>query len=318
MKEVSTVLLKNMDVKKYLDGATYMSLDDSISLQRKVSRDIKIPIIDATGNILYCKRNWIENIIYAQKCNKDGYGAQFPIVPKFGSSVCSTKILWILVSLLSSVKELWCILDNKKKKTTEWYGWMMVYVTKHCFSSIGIRTSRKCPFKFEHINTCPKILKKMDNLQLSFKNTEVFFDLFCNDKEIHVKEIYDLNFSAESINEISIIILINNEAKDNDTEYEDFSTDNLIISGITFELRYITLHTTINFNEVSYMRHGNEFMSWWKAERPHKLPIHSEFPKVQTNNIHFAVYVRLELPQVGEARDAFITYIGGQSHVFCS
>ena len=116
MKEVSTVLLKNMDVKKYLDGATYMSLDDSISLQRKVSRDIKIPIIDATGNILYCKRNWIENIIYAQKCNKDGYGAQFPIVPKFGSSVCSTKILWILVSLLSSVKELWCILDNKKKR----------------------------------------------------------------------------------------------------------------------------------------------------------------------------------------------------------
>lgn len=194
----------------------------------------------------------------------------------------------------------------------------MVYVTKHCFSSIGIRTSRKCPFKFDHINTCPKILKKMDNLQLSFKNTEVFFDLFCNDKEIHVKEIYDLNFSAESINEISIIILINNEAKDKDTEYEDFSTDNLIISGITFELRYITLHTTINFNEVSYMRHGNEFMSWWKAERPHKLPIHSEFPKVQTNNIHIAVYVRLELPQVGEARDAFITYIGGQSHVFCS
>ena len=42
----------------------------------------------------------------------------------------------------------------------------------------------------------------MDNLQLSFKNTEVFFDLFCNDKEIHVKEIYDLNFSAESKSQV--------------------------------------------------------------------------------------------------------------------
>ena len=316
LKSASQDLMKNINIGEYYKGATYISLEDAMALQKKISKDIKIPVINDQENIIYCRRNWLERIIYAQKCNEDGYGAQFAIVPNFRSKEYNTQILWNLVTLISSNAELWNVLDNVEKKTKNWHGWMMTFITKHCFHDIIIKGHKSCPFKYEYINTTTKFMKKMNQLNFPLEQFEDVFAKIGKEKEIYVQHILEVDFSHISQDK-SIIILIGDHEFGCNFSTEFFSDANIQTHHFTYELRFFSIFDVKNMDDSTFMRHGKEHLSWWEIKRMKRLPIQSSFPKINTAHVKIAVYVQKETMILSDIRDDYMKYIGGQSNIFC-
>ena len=59
------------------------------------------------------------------------YGVIFQTVPLFSSSSVDTSPLWTLATLLSRVEYVWKIICDTDLCTSEWYGWMLVYLEKN-------------------------------------------------------------------------------------------------------------------------------------------------------------------------------------------
>jgi len=74
-------------VTKYIQGATYVSLCDRMSLQKAMSEDDGVEVIDlrAGGKVerrVVLSRSWVQHINIIQKEDSLGYGYPFePIVP---------------------------------------------------------------------------------------------------------------------------------------------------------------------------------------------------------------------------------------------
>ena len=82
-------------IAKCLDGATYISLDDAMIMQRELTKDNEVHIViddrvDKDPITIDALANWVTNIIYPQKVDIEQYGAQFATVPIFSNSSTDT------------------------------------------------------------------------------------------------------------------------------------------------------------------------------------------------------------------------------------
>ena len=66
-----------------------------------------------------CGRSWPQNIFIHQKLDDGKYATRFPVIPPLVCRNANTKILWIMVSLLSRSKLIWKIIDRKKSPFRE-------------------------------------------------------------------------------------------------------------------------------------------------------------------------------------------------------
>ena len=98
----------------YYCGSTYVSLNDSILTQKDIG-DHKLlnVMIDVNRNnnqqySISCKRICPSHIYVVQKLDKNDFSVPFvPIVKCTLRGRGDTRVLWILIGLLSRVKELW-------------------------------------------------------------------------------------------------------------------------------------------------------------------------------------------------------------------
>ena len=83
-------------------------------------------------------------------------------MPIFTSDSVYTGLTWIVAALLTRVEPLWHeIATNIEFHTSQWHGWMLVYLTKHCFNEGKHRQSKHDPFKLLYMNTIDRFVEKV-------------------------------------------------------------------------------------------------------------------------------------------------------------
>ena len=100
-------------LEDYYYGSTYVSLNDAILTQKDIG-DHKLlnVLIDVNRNDnqqyrISCKRNWPSHVYIVQKFDKKGFGVPFVPIVKCTLRGRDTRVLWILIGLLSRVRESW-------------------------------------------------------------------------------------------------------------------------------------------------------------------------------------------------------------------
>ena len=328
MLEKSMDIMSSVEIDSCCTGATYISIEDAICLQKKVSTDNLIPVMTENGHITHVQRNWLDTIIYSQKCDMNNFGAQFPIIGTFGNYEYSTRMFWLLSRVLVSVKELWKVLDEIPKNVKIWHGWIMTFLTRECFKDISIRSSSCSPFKYSQINSYEKLIKKFHSLQVFLDHISDIGNIFSENEDIEVVKLAEL-MNYEVMTEKKIIMVINDNTNqdvskdDMDIYATELDADNYVIMNESYELRFVGITHDSRNNNINhwdgdtYFRHGGEYSKWWKANRKKQLPIHTCFPKIERGLVDILVYVRKCEKAIEDIRKEYLIYIGGQTHVLC-
>jgi hypothetical protein len=79
--------------------------------------------------------NLLCNSVCNEYCSDTLYPCQiFSKVPFMISNDTNTSLIWTIAELICRVKKLWKIVTQAELRTSKWHGWMLTYMTKHCFN----------------------------------------------------------------------------------------------------------------------------------------------------------------------------------------
>ena len=342
-RNYTTAVSENTNFEKYCIGATYVPLEYTILMKKDLLNSggiIKSIIddrgVDANGNqlpeiTLSYPKYWPSILYPCQKMDK--YGAMFQTVPLFSSKKVSPhklSLCWMISSLLLSCQEFWTVISSQQMRTSSWYGWTLVYLTKNCNLANGRQASKKEVFKFwTYIRTIEKFAEKLnvDSLSDALSGIdEIFFCDLIDDNENVLNRGSNLSqyvaslLSIEVMNDIKIVV-VNSFYSNINGEIEN----ELVLHGVQFDLKVlsmtnVTAHGKLN-GEV-YARHGGkQHPLWWFQEKSNYIRRHINHGPSSTHlkadHSYVLLYVRKNCFNVQTARDDFIKYLGGQCHVKC-
>lgn len=337
-RSFASSVLENLDYDQYTDGATYVPLEYTIIMKRDLLNSggiIKATIdnrgVDNQGNplpdiqIMYPKY-WPSILYPCQKVNT--FGARIISNPNFSSTkVLSSKLClcWTLSALLLSCQELWSIISSQQMKTSSWYGWMLVYLTRNCNLGNGRRANKKEVFKYlQYINTIEKFSSKIniESLHAAFSGIgEIYYaNLINNNAGNDLIQYISSIIPIEIMNDIQILII--------DSFYiniERAIENEIIIHETSFELRVVTMThiehlASQKWEGEVYVRHGKHHSSWWFQKRRDHMYRHVSSPNATnlTADIPYVLlYVKKNSFNIENAKREFLKYLGGQSHVKC-
>ena len=321
---------QNVDFKRYFYGATYVPVEAAMMLQQDMINNTCTVIKENEGRnefgdpvpnfTLTCTKYWPSVLYPCQKM--DSYGAMFSMFPCYKSrgSAINTSVIWIMSALLTSIQKLWSSVQNTELRSSNWHGWFLVYLTKHCFSNVNQRPSKVEVFKYNQVGTIERLHEKLGTDMLSevFVDIEqvLFIDLMRNDgNDTLEQQLSEQNIDVLMIKDVLIIhpFYIN---ADGPVE------ERLVLHDITFELRVICRTWSLGGNKWDgevYSRHGEMYQSWWYQKRNNSLPCHSEMTLDSLDDEHAYVlaYVKVTDIDIESLRNKFLKYLGGQSHVKC-
>jgi len=217
MRDHATDQCQHMTFDKLINASTYVPLLAAMTLQREIN-GVYINVTwdcrgqDRHGNDLptldrIVRRSW-PTILYPLQKN-DMFGVCFPVLPKLKSK-SDTSFIWLISACLISVESLWqsvlCSIDDFCQ--SEWYGWLLTYITKQCYSHLQRRVEKQDPFKYNFVsnidNLCDKLQYAFDDKDIS----HVFVDI---DNIICVDALSDMSDQVNT-NQHDIIIVCDEHA----------------------------------------------------------------------------------------------------------
>ena len=123
-------------VDNYSKGETYLLFKTAIGFQENWRyRTVSLRYLDHNNeNGIIVKFN-IYITLYIYPCQiLSKHGTQVALNPRF-SGGSENKIIWQKPSILIQVERLCHLFDNAFKNDQYWFGWILVYLTRCCFSS---------------------------------------------------------------------------------------------------------------------------------------------------------------------------------------
>lgn len=326
------------DFEKYAHGSTYISLEDSVSIQKSIGTEQLIDVEwdqrgqdeneeDLPDTINMCRRNWCSHIFLCQKMDAGKYGERFPVLPTFSSNDNATnnKVLFILSSLLTSVKELWSLTDQvSPMRQSEWHGWVLAFLSSKCFPHITCGRDKRNPFKKSLAQSVGDISKYFNNLDAIESLSQVF--------ERHEKVLVsDMVNSPSPSNEEGahndVIIFSGGPVSlvEDNVQVHDY----MYVGSDVFELRVLVAMNSYTdrgqqkWRGDVYARHGGIHKSWWtySSKINERYPIQIDDPyhhgADHLKSTCCSVYVKVKKPNFESLRNDFLTYIGGDKHIQC-
>jgi hypothetical protein len=168
-RSFASAFSSSTDYSRYWKGATYVSLESSVILQNENSNRNISAWIDYINQPerpairVSFKKYWSDSLYPCQ--NMSDYGVRFAKVPILQNRNISTKLTWTVAALLSRVEILWRLISNKiELRTSNWHGWLLVYLFKHCFNESSRRQAKGDPFKIGYIRSIDSFLDKVGGL----------------------------------------------------------------------------------------------------------------------------------------------------------
>ena len=305
---------------KLYHGGTYVPFDIAIAYQR-AARDHSCTVIirNDQNNInreVTFRKIWNDFLYPCQKVT--AYGAQFVTIPAFRSKVgIDTMLIWKISVLLTQVDVIWKRVVQAVRDDVSWHGWLLVYLTKNCFS-INRKQDRRDPFKNSQMSSIEKVVSKLPpglNLRQLIGSLDYVEYLNITPNEIE-NDFLDVIDNAISLDSQAIVISLG--LLDDDIVMVD---EILKIDDIQLELRcLISVQTGVGnkwFGEI-YSRHGKHFQSYWYQKRSDVQSVQSQLPShLLLGYEYILVYARCNEFNFGSYRNELLRLIGGQSHVQC-
>jgi predicted GIY-YIG superfamily endonuclease len=308
----------NTQFQKYYKGGTYVPLDVALLLQcESTDRVIKINI--GGNTFVTINRYWPMTIYPCQKLTN--YGAQVTIVPSFRARNTNTKNLWLISTVITQVEEVWQSFIKATRSASDWQGWLLTYLSKHCFHS-KVRQSRKDPFKLNQIRTIDKLFNK---LPINANFTELMNDINNNLECMNVNDFeqdYIESIFQNISNEKDVVVM----KSDGElySEYPNALTYLNKIKGINseFELRCKIIVSNIgnsdSWNGCIYSRHGGAFKKYWYQSRSSKCPIKKNpNDTLKIGHEYIFIYVKVKESNIESMKNKYLKLLGGQTHVQC-
>ena len=139
-REYSRNYSKHINYDQFTIGSTCVPLEAAVIIQRETQERKMKSIInreDAPDSTLNFSKYWSSSLYPMHTMTS--HGALFPtVLPLFykGDNDVNTRVTWVILSILSRVDKLCQIVENIyiKIKTSEWYGWGLVYLARDCFN----------------------------------------------------------------------------------------------------------------------------------------------------------------------------------------
>ena len=187
------------------------------------------------------------------------------------------KSIWQLSSILTQVDNVWHLFDNYLKNYQDWFGWIIVYLKRCCFSSQK-KQGIKYPFKYKYVISFGSIRKEVtDNHNfaklLKYVNNKLTVSEVTQiDQYIVESTMLDNKLFIYSIDEFKVVVVILNEPLEDDTvKHSKYFLSQIEIVNCKFEIwcGVITkniYHLVKCISEV-YSRHGGEFQYYWYQHR---------------------------------------------------
>jgi len=150
---------------KYYSSATYVPLAVCIDQHREASNPAMVTVIKKSHGLhnntefrANIKRPFPYHLYRCQTMNS--HGAMPPMIPAMRRQKhAHTEILWMLVAMFSQVEVLWqCLAKSKELYTSDWKGWILHFITYHCFNNHKPRADTKSPFLTSHLSSVSKFI----------------------------------------------------------------------------------------------------------------------------------------------------------------
>ena len=322
-REEAEFLSRGVDFDAAIRGATYVPVDVTRRFETQLlnNDEFSTAIIDDRENnapeyTLKFKKVWPVCLYPCQKT--DCFGAIFCTLPNMTlrrthpAGPRGSINIWKIITLLSSIQDLWDVVNTVEFRRSKWHGWLLTYISNTCFPSIHRRSSRKNPYSFQQISSIEKIVNKTGFTNISLTDIFIDFDnvIIANSLEL---------FSNQVDDNTDIIII------DSIQDFDRMLQPNTIvdIDGTSFELRVVFSTWDIDRNNewdsLVYRRHsGDNFSGWWFQNRKDNLPHQVNHINFHATNKYSFVYVKIPKLDMTSLGTEFLSYIGGQSHVICS
>ena len=142
------------------------------------------------GIVLKITRYW-PKILYP--CHQTSFhGCQMILVPAFSGGVIN-KQLWIIVSIITQVEDIWSLCTECIVNSNVWLGWVLTYITNKCLH-LKKRQHPKDPFKLNQI-------KNINQIRSKIPGEYTTIHLLRTINKCHCIEL--INFSPEEIEAIA-------------------------------------------------------------------------------------------------------------------
>lgn len=139
-----------------LNGSTMMLLEDAYELGKHCRDGDEWEVVDDKGNTLRLVPPWPSVLVACHPHDK--WGARFCQMKslvlrktKDSETTCSSadnRLLWMMISVFASVKQLWKLLAARVTSTKDWHGWLLLFMATKILDSPGKWKSgglfRKC------------------------------------------------------------------------------------------------------------------------------------------------------------------------------
>lgn len=319
---------KDLDIKKYIRGATYVPLDAAISLLRDLSRKPSRALVDHrsgpgvrvhTRNFRKC---WPSFLYPCQVM--DSHGIRFPRIPVLSTTKkqyptiekADVRLLWVLVSLVSCVEELWYLVWTTNLRTSDWHGWILTFVSTEVFPNITRVQDAQDPFRRVQSKNLKRLVNRMESAQgdlgALFSEIPEVFCLDCDEEQPEYIEIDD---------ELHRVVILYNVSSEHilQPEFE--------IEDILFKLCYISSTWDREGEGTSFwdgyvqVRHsGENFLDWWSQDRKDKIMKQKYDRRInnfEDGKLYVLAYVRVEDTDMENYKAEFMNYLGGKKNLFC-
>ena len=163
---------------KYTFGSNYVPAEIVVSMKEEENNREVIVIME---NDVYDSGNAIQE--YNRKfkifwpldiypCQKIGFfGAKMYTVPYF--QVRGSQMIWVVSSLILHVEPLWNIISKSEMQRSEWQGYTMMYLTKHCLPFLNRRSVGI--FKVLSITKLANIFESLTDIGKPFHHSLSFY-----------------------------------------------------------------------------------------------------------------------------------------------
>ena len=320
-RKLAKRLYEGFDFIPFIYGSTYVPIQIALEYQRENSNPFVKIIIDdredRSGNalpdiVVKNKIYWPPSLYPCQKMTK--WGAYIPVCPTVRSRTRDSRHVWIVMHVILGIEDVYMNIRKGELRKSDWKGWLLVYLTKNCYTNNMKRQGRGDVFKWRYINTVDDIISKFpDGEESVFRILE----------SIDGVECINLNQYDDELTYGAILEIQNNEEPQILLTYPNHEyVDEIFINGKRYELRQISDTWYIDQNKWDgelFTRHGGYFSRWFHQKRNSKMTtqVVTKTPSLSGDEVYLFVYVCDEGTELTKVREEFLRNIGGQSHVRC-
>ena len=319
--------------RRYARGSTFVTTVDCMRLQKELAtvHEINIQVMkNQQWHYITFKPSWIRSIVFIHPY--DDYGALFlPIgnitTPK-ESRRRDTRLLFVLLSMITSIPSLWEHLESRLRSSTDWAGFLLAYASrKIVYYHRSTSRSKDDPYVIDRKFRAHSMLSKLA-IPDAFDMPQLLRLLqgYCDNAEICFWEYVTGFVPRDPLVPIdtsdlrgSHNIFMCCRSRERIEPSGPALPLSFVADGTNFELRFLVIAADSEECTVC-VRHGGQFSKWFTTTPTTTEYIYMDHNSqvITSGSWLLGVYANTKPIGTDQVRREFLRYTGGQSSAFCA